>query len=135
MHPQLELEFTAIPEGVTTARAAITTLCRSLDLEDDVITRVKIAVNEACINCVQHAYALDGARGTTYMLEASVEDDTLVVVVHDYGIGILSESRSADAGLGMGLRLMEQLADDMSITSHPGRGTRVAMSFDLSPPM
>ena len=133
MHPQLELEFTAIPEGVTTARAAITTLCRSLDLEDDVVTRVKIAVNEACINCVQHAYGADGFGGTTYMLEARVEDDTLVVVVHDYGIGMLGESPNANAGLGMGLRLMEQLADGISVTSNPGRGTRVVMRFDLPP--
>jgi anti-sigma regulatory factor (Ser/Thr protein kinase) len=132
--PQLELEFTAIPEGVTSARAAITTLCQSLDLEDDVVDRVKIAVNEACINCVQHAYAFDANGGTTYMLEARCEDDALVVIVHDYGVGMLADSPSANAGLGLGLRLMEQLADRVSITSNPGRGTRVVMRFVLPPP-
>ena len=134
MHPQLELEFTAIPEGVTSARAAITTLCHALDLEDDVVDRVKIAVNEACINCVQHAYAVDAHRGTTYMLEARIDVDALVVVVHDYGIGMLADTPSASAGLGMGLRLMEQLADRVSITSNPGRGTRVIMRFALPSP-
>jgi anti-sigma regulatory factor (Ser/Thr protein kinase) len=130
---QLELEFTAIPEGVTTARAAVTGLCRSLELEDDIVTRVKIAVNEACINCVQHAYAGRGDGRATYMLEARAEADFLVVTIHDYGVGLRDDSPSVNAGLGMGLRLMEQLADGLCITSNPGRGTRVAMRFAIPP--
>jgi anti-sigma regulatory factor (Ser/Thr protein kinase) len=128
---QLELEFTAIPEGVSTARAAITGLCQRIQLPDDIVTRVKIAVNEACINCVQHAYTSEGDGSKTYMLEARVEHAALVVTINDDGVGILRDAPSPNAGLGMGLRLMEQLANDLVITSNPGRGTRVEMRFDI----
>jgi anti-sigma regulatory factor (Ser/Thr protein kinase) len=128
---QLELEFSAIPEGVSTARAAITGLCQRIDLPDEIVTRVKIAVNEACINCVQHAYTADGDGSTTYLMEARVEHEALSVTIRDYGAGILPDAPSSNAGLGMGLRLMEQLADDLHITSDPGHGTRVAMRFNI----
>jgi anti-sigma regulatory factor (Ser/Thr protein kinase) len=124
----LELEFAAIPEGVTTARAAITSLCERLQLADDVVMRVRIAVNEACINCVQHAYTGD-APNSTYMLETRVEDDALLVIVHDYGVGIVEGTPSASAGLGLGLRMIEGLADSTDISSRTGHGTRVAMRF------
>ena len=65
------------------------------------------------------------------MLEARVDDGVLVVTIHDYGVGIRDDAPSPNAGLGMGLRLMEQLADGISITSNPGHGTRVAMRFAL----
>lgn len=133
MPPQLELEFAAIPEGVTSARAAVTILCRSLDLEDEIVMRVKIAVGEACINCVQHAYAGDADSRSTYMLEARSGDHGLVVTIHDYGVGMRDDAPSVNAGLGMGLRLMEQLADGICITSNPGRGTRVSLRFAIPP--
>jgi anti-sigma regulatory factor (Ser/Thr protein kinase) len=124
----LELECAAIPETVTSARSAITALCERLQLEDEVITRVRIAVNEACINCVQHAYT--GERpDTTYMLEARVEQDALIVVVHDYGIG--SPDTGQNAGVRFGLRMIEELTDGTHFSSRPGHGTRVAMRFAI----
>ena len=129
----LELEFAAIPEGVTSARAAITALCERLQLADDVVTRVKIAVNEACINCVQHAYGGD-RPDCTYMLETRVEDESLLVIVHDYGAGMVDDTPSTNAGLGLGLRLIKGLADGTDVSSNAGHGTRVTMRFLTPPP-
>jgi serine/threonine-protein kinase RsbW len=123
----LELEFAAIPEGVTSARSAITTFCERLQLEDDVVTRVRIAVNEACINCVEHAYTGDGNGTATYMLESRVEDGALIVIVHDYGVGFPDSGQDARAGFG--LRMIEELTDGTHLFSRPGHGTRVAMRF------
>jgi anti-sigma regulatory factor (Ser/Thr protein kinase) len=124
----LELEFAAIPEGVTSARSAITVLCERLQLADDVVMRVRIAVNEACISCVQHAYT-GNRQESTYMLETRVADDALLVIVHDYGIGTTSGQPSSNAGLGLGMKLIEKLTDGTHISTRPGRGTRIAMRF------
>jgi len=117
-----------MPEAVTSARSAITALCERLHLEDDVVTRVRIAVNEACINCVQHAYTGENPE-STYMVETRVADDALVVVVHDYGIGLPNAGQ--DVPSGFGLRMIEELTDGTHISSHPGHGTRIAMRFAI----
>lgn len=128
MNVRLELELPARSEDVPGAREAITELCEQLEIEDDVVERIRIAVTEACTNCVQHAYAGDH-RNPTHMLEASVEDGALVVVIHDCGVGIVRGQRSANAGLGLGLRLIDKLADSAGVSSRAGHGTRVEMRF------
>lgn len=124
MTTHLELELAATPDGVPRARHAVTELCRELAFDDDVVERVRIAVNEACINCVEHAYGAE-REGSTYMLETRLEHDALYVVVHDCGLGV----RGTPGGLGLGMRMIEAMADDTSVESQPGRGTRVAMRF------
>ena len=126
MAANLELELTATPDEVSHARHAVTALCEELGLDDDVVERVTIAVNEACTNCVLHAYDAE-PEGSTYMLETRLEHDALFVVVHDCGLGVARRGRTA--GLGLGMRMIEAMADETSVSSRPGRGTRVAMRF------
>jgi anti-sigma regulatory factor (Ser/Thr protein kinase) len=126
----LEREFAATPAEATSARAAITALCRRLQLGVELTQRVSLAVHEACINCLEHAYT--DRPDSTYMLETRVTDGALLVVVHDYGSGL--PHAGEDAGTGFGLRMIEQLADGTNISSQPGHGTRVAMRFGIRPP-
>jgi serine/threonine-protein kinase RsbW len=128
----LELEFAAMPETVTSARSAITGLCERLQLEGEIVTRVRIAVNEACTNCVQHAYTGENP-GSTYMLETRLADDALVIIVHDYGIGMTSGNPSTNVGLGLGMKLIESLTDGTHISTRQGHGTRIAMRFAIFP--
>ena len=131
MCSRLRIELQAVPERVPSARSAITRLCEQLELEEELVGQIRLAVTEACTNCVLHAYDdAAGAAGSTFALEARVDDDDLVVVVRDAGAGITAV-RSTKAGLGFGLRLMRQAASSMDVTSRPGRGTRVAMRFAI----
>ena len=135
MRARLRVELPAVAEKVPSARGAITQLCDHLELADELTGQIRLAVTEACTNCVLHAYdgAADGGGaaglGATFALEARVDDGALVVVVRDAGAGIAR--RSAHAGLGLGLRLIRQAASGVDITSRPGRGTRVAMRFAI----
>jgi serine/threonine-protein kinase RsbW len=126
----LELELPAAADGLSGARREITELCSELGLRGDLVERVRIAVNEACANCVRHAFR-DAAAGCTYMLESRIEDDALLVVVHDCGIGI--GLPGAAAGLGLGFRIIEELADGTDVSSRLGFVTRVAMRFAARP--
>jgi anti-sigma regulatory factor (Ser/Thr protein kinase) len=128
MSSRLKIELQAVPERVPSARSAITRLCEHLEIEEGLAGQIRLAVTEACTNCVLHAYP-DGT-GSTFALEARVDDDALVVVVRDAGSGITA-ARSAKAGLGLGLRLMRQSASALDVTSRPGGGTRVAMRFAI----
>ena len=84
MSARLRIELPALPEKVPNARSAITCLCEHLEIADDLAGQIRLAVTEACTNCVLHAYG-DGAVTSTFALEARVEDDALVVVVRDAG--------------------------------------------------
>ena len=126
MSRNLELELTATPEKVSHARHAVIALCEELGFDDDIVERITIAVNEACTNCVLHAYDVV-PEGSTYMLETRLEPDALFVVVHDCGMGVRRRARTG--GFGLGLRMIEAMADETSVSSRPGRGTRVAMRF------
>ena len=115
----LKIQLQAVPERVPSARGAITRLCEDLDIEYDLAGQIRLAVTEACTNCVLHAYEGETGEDSTFALEARVEDDDLLVVVRDAGAGITAV-RSARAGLGLGLRLMRQAASSMDVTSRPG---------------
>jgi anti-sigma regulatory factor (Ser/Thr protein kinase) len=126
MSARLRIELPAVPEKVPSARGAISQLCEYLELDEEIAEPIRLAVTEACTNCVLHAYDETPA---TFALEARADSDALVVVVRDAGAGIAR--RSANVGLGLGLRLIRQAASSVDITSRPGRGTRVAMRFAL----
>ena len=53
--------------------------------------------------------------------------------VSDCGIGMAHGQRSPTEGLGLGLRLIEELADEGDVSTRPGHGTRVVMRFALRP--
>ena len=130
MTARLMIELQAVPERVPSARGAITRLCEDLEIEEDLAGQIRLAVTEACTNCVLHAYADESGTDATFALEARVEHDDLLVVVRDAGAGITAV-RSGRAGLGFGLRLMRQAASSVDVVSLPGGGTSVAMRFAI----
>jgi len=119
------LRLPAVPEAVPVARRAIGRLCVRAGITGELAEDVRLAVSEACTNCVRHAYA-GGSERATFALDACVRDGTLVVVVRDSGAGIVS-GRPGDLGLGM--QLIRQVAERTDVVSAPERGTRVAMRF------
>jgi stage II sporulation protein AB (anti-sigma F factor) len=129
----IELEFPAVPEAIPEARRAISEMCEQLRLAVDLAERVRLAVTEAVTNCVLHAFDC-GHHAATYMLQSRTEDNALVVVVHDNGVGMASiptpmHRPIPGIGLGLGLRIIHELADSADVSSKPGAGTRVAMRF------
>ena len=130
---RLRLHLPATPEEVPFARAAITRLCEHLEIGDELAERIRLAVTEACTNCVLHAY--DGASATaTYRLEAREEPGEIVVVVQDWGAGIGGDGDTPAAlrrqgSYGRGFALMRGVATTVEIASAIGKGTRVELRF------
>ena len=116
--------------AVPGARTAVTRLCEHLGLGGELTERIRLAATEAFTNCVLHAYDGEGTDAT-FALEARVEKNVLLLVVRDHGHGILG-TRGRPDSLRLGLKLIESLADDATVSSSPGHGTRVAMRFDLA---
>ncbi|MDX6630797.1 MAG: serine/threonine-protein kinase RsbW [Gaiellales bacterium] len=131
---RLRLHLSATPEEVPFARAAITRLCEHLEIGDELAERIRLAVTEACTNCVLHAYD-QGTDEATYVLDARLNRGVMRVVVCDRGVGVgVDNGGPSGHSLGLGLALIEQLADASDVSPRPGGGTRVVMRFALSSP-
>jgi anti-sigma regulatory factor (Ser/Thr protein kinase) len=120
--------------GIGRARGAVTELCERVGVSEKQLDGIRLAVSEACTNCVLHAY--DGhAVSSSYCLHAHVDGELLVVVVEDAGAGMAGDGDTAEAsrnaGMGMGLPLIRQSAARVRVTTARGVGTRLEMEFPI----
>jgi anti-sigma regulatory factor (Ser/Thr protein kinase) len=121
----IELSLPARAENVAVIRHVLAAFAGSLQLEDELVEDLRLAVTEACTNVVRHAYAED--EPGTIELAITPTEDSLRVVVGDTGRGL---GPSPDTkGPGLGLPLIAALVDSLEIEQAPGSGSRVAMSF------
>jgi anti-sigma regulatory factor (Ser/Thr protein kinase) len=127
--PDLEITLPARAENVAVVRHAVGGLGEVLDVDDQTLSDIKLAVTEACTNVVVHAYPDgEGPMG----LRASIEDRRLYLVVLDRGRGIVP--RPDSPGLGLGLPLIATLAESLELGTGHDEETEVRMVFDLGEP-
>jgi anti-sigma regulatory factor (Ser/Thr protein kinase) len=124
--PDLVLTLPARAENVAVVRHAFGGLGDALDIEDQVLADVKLAVTEACTNVVVHAYS-DGEGPME--VAAGVHDGRLSVAVRDEGRGMLP--RPDSPGLGLGLPLIATLADTLELGRSTDDRTEVRMTFSI----
>jgi anti-sigma regulatory factor (Ser/Thr protein kinase) len=122
--PDLEITLPARAENVAVVRHAVGGLGEVLDVDDQTLSDIKLAVTEACTNVVVHAYP-EG--------EASIDDRRLYLVVTDRGRGIVP--RPDSPGLGLGLPLIATLAESLELGTGRLEETEVRMTFDLGSPI
>jgi serine/threonine-protein kinase RsbW len=124
--PDLVLTLPARAENVAVVRHAFGGLGDALDIDDQVLADVKLAVTEACTNVVVHAYP--GGDGPME-IAAAIRDGRLAIAVRDEGRGMLP--RADSPGLGLGLPLIATLAETLELGRGPDDKTEVRMTFRL----
>src|SRR4051794_1221914 len=124
--PDLSLTLPARAENVAVVRHAIGGLGEALDIDDQTLSDVKLAVTEACTNAVVHAYP-DGEGPIE--VAVYVGDAVLMLVVRDEGRGIVP--RTDSPGLGLGLPLIATLAEALELGTDDADRTEVRMTFRL----
>jgi anti-sigma regulatory factor (Ser/Thr protein kinase) len=117
------------------ASIGIQTLLKSLKFDAQLIRRVAICGYEGEMNVVMH-----GGDG---LLSFQINTDELILEISDDGPGIVDietamqkgfstasdEHREMGFGAGMGLPNMKKNADEITVDSERGQGTRVRMVF------
>jgi serine/threonine-protein kinase RsbW len=130
MTPDMELALTARAENIAVVRHALGGLAEAFAVPEPKLSDIRLAVTEACANVVVHAYP-DGHYGPMEVI-ASKEQDTLTVLVRDWGRGI--GPRPDSPGLGLGLSLIAALADSLQLAHDKMEHTEVRMTFSLAEP-
>jgi len=132
---QLDLYLDAVPVSVPAARRAAVAWAaaagaRGLDLD-----RIGLAVSEAVTNAVVHAYSSEppgeAVSGQVHLTGGSRPGE-LTILVADQGCGI--GRALASAGLGLGLAVMDESCDALTIRSRPERGMQLELGFRLAHP-
>lgn len=115
------------------ASSEIKKLLKQFNIDPQIVRRIAIALFEAEVNVVAHAY-----KG---IMKADIEPESIRVTVEDEGPGIediekameegfstASEAvRQMGFGAGMGLPNIKKNVDEMILTSIPGSGTCLKM--------
>ncbi|HTX29994.1 MAG TPA: ATP-binding protein [Solirubrobacteraceae bacterium] len=120
--------YAAVPEAVAEARDALTGFARDAGADSDRLEAVRLAASEAVTNAVMHAY--DSGQKGTVQVSASYVESELWLLVGDTGKGL--RPRSNSPGLGLGLALIAQLADEFHIISRGSGGTELRLRFKLA---
>jgi serine/threonine-protein kinase RsbW len=124
---RVRLTFPAKPEYITLGRLALTGLAGLRPLSEETLGDLKLALTEACTNCVRHAYVeRPGTVEITYELRA----DRFTVEVADDGQGFdYANGHAIDDELvegGLGLAIIRALADEFELDVREGRpGSRL----------
>lgn len=119
----LEFELPAVPESLPRVRRAMRTYGERLGLAADQIESLVLAVGEAALNVVEHAYR---TTPDTLLIRARNTGTALVVEVIDRG-----QWRTVSGpGRGRGTSIMEGLAVAVHTTSGP-EGTVVELTFPV----
>lgn len=122
----LTVTYSANPEAVACARHALTAFATEAGADLQQVEAVRLAVSEAITNAVLHAYR--DTPGDVHVTAALVSGE-LWVLVGDDGGGM--QARPDRPGLGLGLALISQVSDEMSVVARAGGGTEVRMRFAL----
>jgi serine/threonine-protein kinase RsbW len=118
--------YPAVADSVPTARSALTEFATEAGATGERLEAIRLAASEAVTNGVLHAY--NGSRGTIHVAAACTPGE-LWVLIGDDGTGL--RPRGPHSGLGLGLALIAQLADEFEILSRSTGGTELRMQFKL----
>jgi anti-sigma regulatory factor (Ser/Thr protein kinase) len=121
--------YPAVPDSVPAARKALTDFAQDAGADRDQLQAVRLAASEAITNAIIHAY--DRGVDGEVSVSATYLHRELWLLITDTGHGM--RARNNSPGLGLGLALIAQLADDFQILSRGSGGTELRMRFNLSP--
>lgn len=130
--------YPAVPESVPAARAALTAFASQAGATGERLDAIRLAASEAVTNAVVHAYNKAGSADSSAAGSAAIQVSAAFVqsevwlLIADSGSGL--RARNNSRGLGLGLALIAQLADDLQILSRGTGGTELRMRFELRSP-
>lgn len=139
---EIRCTFLSRSENEALARSIISGFLLPLDPTVDELADIRCAISEAVTNCIVHGY-----RGTTGMIvlaAKSFDDRSVRITVIDRGCGIedVAQARTPlftthpdEDRCGMGFSIMESFSDKITVTSAPGKGTRITLTRKLASPL
>jgi anti-sigma regulatory factor (Ser/Thr protein kinase) len=124
----LRIEVPAAAERLAEIRRRLTCWLEPIGVSKTGVADIVLVVNEACTNCIEHAYR-DIDAGSI-CVDANHDGAQIVVDIADHGVWQTPSSQPNTRGRG--LPIMRAVSARVDVRSSP-RGTTVRMKFDAAP--
>jgi anti-sigma regulatory factor (Ser/Thr protein kinase) len=121
----------ATPDCVPWARQLMVDFALAAGMREERLEDVRLLVSEAVTNVVLYAYE-EAQPGELHLIAAVVSDELWIVVADD-GRGMHGTSEH-EGGLGLGLALMAQFSDGLTLATRSSGGVEARMQFQLVDP-
>lgn len=128
-----ELEIESRLESLSVISDFVAETTKQLGVDLPTISRVQLAVDEACTNIIKHAYS---EQKGVITLTCELVDDDLIITIRDRGKPFDPSSiplPDLEADLngrrvgGLGIYFMRKLMDEVSYNFDPERGNELTM--------
>lgn len=135
---QVSVQFLSRSVNEGFARGVVAAFIARADPTVEQLVDLKTAVSEAVTNAIVHGYP--GGLGKIKMELSIYENGMVRVVVADRGCGIenvaqamepLFTTGDPEQRAGLGFAVMQNFTDKLSVSSKPGKGTRVTLYKQL----
>jgi anti-sigma regulatory factor (Ser/Thr protein kinase) len=129
---QFELKIDGKLENLSVIADFIAIAMRQIGAEKEIF-EVQTAVDEACTNIIQHAYA---GKGGVIAISCQLQDNHIVITITDRGMpfdpgSVPPPDLEADLNHrrvgGLGMYLMRKLMDDVSYEFDAEKGNKLTM--------
>ena len=129
-----QLKIPSITDNLELIRMIVSTVAEKVGFNPDDVSKIELAVDEACANVIKHAYNKDRLQPIDLVIEIDYKKMSIVVTDHGKGFDFtkmpktdvkeyLAEMRVG----GLGIYLMKALMDEVEFNSQPGMKTQVKM--------
>jgi serine/threonine-protein kinase RsbW len=132
---KFKLQVPSSTENLALIREFVTTVGKQAMMSDDDISKLELAVDEACANVIEHAYGHDITKEVD--VRAVFDEDEVRISVVDSGRGfdpakvdeetveqLVAQRKSG----GLGFRLIKTLMDNVSYEIVPGQKNELHMT-------
>lgn len=123
---RLRIESAATADQLVDIRHRLAAWLRAVDVPEALAGDIVLVVNEACTNCIEHAYR--GHPVGTILLETKIGDGEIRARITDSGSWKTPAANPGNSGRG--LVLMRALSEAMQLDNTP-TGTTVDITFRL----
>lgn len=126
-------------ERLIEVRQFVSDAARRFGFGDDEISKIALAVDEACTNIIKHAYKFDPTKKLTIKVKS--HDNVFEIAIQDTGVQFNPEAIHAPDMKeylahyrhgGLGVYLMKSLMDKVEYTIQAGRQNEVRLTKYLS---
>lgn len=131
---KIQLKLPGQTDNLEIIREFVSKIARRVGFHDDDISKIELAVDEACANVVKHAYSTGDVQPIDITI--NVDDEKFVVNIVDYGQGFNPASikkpdmkqyfKEMKQG-GLGIHLMRTLMDEVHFEVDADKGNCVSL--------
>lgn len=125
-HDRLALRLPVRAGSVAIGRRAAAQFAEEVGSDASTLWRVRLSVSEAISNVVLHAHPSD-EQDHHLVLVAEADERALRFTVSDDGHGL--RPRTDSPGMGLGLALIANSCDDLTLDTSEAAGTVVRITF------